>query len=147
MKIQFGAGGNRLEGWRNHDMDVNLEKLPLPYGNEVADMVFMEHCLEHFTVKQALAILDDIYRILKHGGRLRICCPILERLDVPAGRDIALNHGHLMIFSQQSLKDFIRLAGFTGIHSTGRSELDGHARVIGVEKDDRETARVEAFKP
>ncbi len=146
LRIQLGAGGNNLHGWNNHDIDVDLTRLPLPYADNQADFVFIEHCLEHFTVKQALEILWDIKRILKPGGTIRVCCPTLERLSVSEGVDIALNHGHLMIFSTQSLKDFIRIAGFRDIKEKQRSNIDGHWKVIGEAKDDKETARIEAVK-
>ena len=145
-RVQFGCGGNILPGFINHDMDVDLTKLPLPYADASVDFILIEHCLEHFTVAQSLAILDEFRRIMKPGATLRVCCPVLERLDPEAGRDIALNHGHLIIFSTQSLKDFIRIAGFREIRETPRSPLDGHHRVIGIEKDNRETARIEAKK-
>lgn len=146
MKLNLACGGNILPGFSNHDMDVDLTKLPLPYADNSVDYILLEHALEHFTVAQALAILDDLRRILKPGATLRVCCPVLERLDPVAGRDIALNHGHLMIFSTQSLKDFIRIAGFRDIRETRRSPLDGHHKVIGMAKDDRETARIEGRK-
>jgi len=147
QNIQFGSGGNILSGWINHDMDCDLTKPPFPYADNSVNMVFAEHCLEHTTVAQAVAALDEFYRILKPGGRLRVCCPVLERLTPEAARDIALNHGHLIIFSEQSLKDLIRISGFKQITVTERKAIDGHHNVIGKEKDDRETCRVEAFKP
>lgn len=146
VKIQLGAGSNYLAGWLNFDRDVDLEKLPLPFPDNHADVVFIEHCLEHFTVRQALAILDDINRILKPGGTVRVCCPTLERLDVEHGRDIALGHGHLMIFSTQSLKDLLRIARFNDVQETPRKPCDCHYKVIGHEKDDKETARAEGRK-
>lgn len=145
-KVQFCCGGNILPGWDNRDIDCDMTKLPLPYADGAVDLILMEHGLEHFTVAQALAILDEFRRILKPGGMIRICCPVLERLNPGAGRDIALNHGHLIIFSTQSLKDFIRIAGFANIRETARSHFDGHWKVIGKEKDDIETARIEANK-
>lgn len=147
VKRQFCSGGNMLYDWECYDMDCDLTKLPLRFQSSSTDQVFIEHGLEHFSVAQALAILDEFYRILKPRGLLRVCCPVLDRLDPVAARDIALNHGHLMIFSTHSLKDFIKIAGFVDIQETGRKDIDGHHRQIGVEKDNRETARIEARKP
>lgn len=127
-------------------MDCDITKLPLPYPDNSVNMIFAEHLLEHNSVAQAVAFLDDCRRILKPGGRIRICCPVLERLTPEAARDIALNHGHLIIFSEQSLKDLVRLCGFTQITVTERKAIDSHWKVIGKEKDDRETCRIEAFK-
>jgi len=59
IKAQFCCGGNILPGFKNHDMDCDMTKLPLPYADDSVDLVLMEHGLEHFTVAQSLAILDD----------------------------------------------------------------------------------------
>lgn len=147
--VQFGAGGNHLPGWINHDLEqdgVDIAK-PLPYGDNEVDVVFAEHVCEHVTTHQFLAFLDECKRILKPGCRIRLCMPVLERLDPSAGRDIILNHGHKAAYSTQTIKDFLRIAGFKGIVETKKRPTDGHWKVIGHEKDDRETARIEATKP
>lgn len=144
--LNFGCGGNILPGWENHDADVDISK-PLPYENNSIDQVFAEHVAEHIHPHKFLGFLDECRRILKPGGRIRICMPVLERLDPEAARDIILNHGHEAAYSTQLIMDFLRAAGFSGIKQTQRKPIDGHFRVIGRSKDDLETARIEAIKP
>lgn len=145
--IQFGTGGNAIPGWKNHDADVDISKR-LPYGNEQADFIFAEHVAEHINSHEFLYFCDECYRILKFGGTLRLCMPILERLDRAAKRDIILNHGHQASYSPQVIRDVLEAAGFdrAKIRETDRKDIDQHWKMIGHEKDDRETCRIEATK-
>lgn len=146
MKIQFGCGGNRLPGFKNHDQDVDVTK-PLPYRDGVADFVFIEHCIEHVSAPDCLRFFDEAHRILKPGGVLRVCVPILDRIkDKAHARDLVLGHGHMVVFNLQNMIDLLQLAGFETVAETGRKPCDSHWRVIGEVKDDLETLRVEATK-
>jgi SAM-dependent methyltransferase len=145
VRIQFGCGGNRLDGFRNHDRDADITK-PLPYGDAVADFVFIEHCLEHVTGPQAFGFLLEAHRILEPGGTLRICVPELARLTNEKRRDIICNHGHLLVFCEENLRLMLEAAGFSQIAKTVRSDIDSHWKVIGRELDDAETLRMEGVK-
>lgn len=147
--VQFGCGGNYLPDFINHDIDCNISELPLPYADASVDFIFAEHVCEHITTHQFLHFLGDCWRILKPGGTLRIVMPVLNKLSVEAARDIILNHGHLSSWTPELIAFFIRAAGFNeaDIRLTDRREgIDGHWKVIGKEKDDLESARLEATK-
>jgi predicted SAM-dependent methyltransferase len=149
MKLQLGCGGNILDGWSNHDRDVDLEKLPLPFPDNSAEMVFLEHCFEHFDTAHGLKLLDELYRILKPSGRLRLCVPIVagnKSLTKDAKRDLVLNYGHRAAYSTELLYEMLDLAGFDQIVFTDRKEIDRHWTIIGAERDAAQTARVEAVK-
>lgn len=145
MKVQFGAGTNKLSGFRNHDDEVDIRR-PLPYESNTVDFVFAEHLTEHVSPPDGLRFLIDCHRILKPGGTVRICCPVLDRLDLLHARDITWGHGHLTIFNSDLLKRFVELAGFKDVRFTERKDCDSHWKVIGKEKDDLETCRVEGSK-
>lgn len=55
-------------------------KTGIPYDTETVDFINMSHVLEHFTYKEALAILRDIRRVLKPSGIARIAVPHLRLL-------------------------------------------------------------------
>lgn len=154
MRIQFCSGSNLLPGFINTDLNAPFSKdrvditQPLPFQSNTADFVFCEHGFEHITAPDGLRFLDELFRILKPGGKIRLCVPILERLDYAHSRDIILNHGHLAAYQNfAAVKRFLKVAGFRQVQSTPRSEFDGHWKVIGQEKDDLESCRVEGVKP
>lgn len=145
-KIQFGCGSNTLDGWENHDSDVDITK-PLPYADAVFEIVFAEHVCEHIGSHEFLRFCEECHRILEPGGVLRLCMPVLERLEPAHGRDIILGHGHLASYTTNLIEHILRIAGFKDIRETWRIEIDSHWKVIGKEKDDLETARIEGIKP
>jgi len=144
-RVQFGCGTNKLEGFINHDSEVDVCKR-LPYRDGSVDFVLCEHCVEHIPGPDALRFFDECFRILRKGGTLRICVPVLDRLTKEHGRDIVLNHGHLTIWTTILLYRVMELAGFL-VAISERKPCDGHWTVIGKEKDDLETARLEGVKP
>jgi len=150
MKIQFGSGGNQLEGWNNHDAEVDITK-PLPYESESVQEVLLEHCGEHCAPQDFFRFLIEARRILKSGGLLHISCPVVDRLEPDHARDILLGHGHLSFWTEQSLASFLSLAGFRDIARDidgdgKRPAIYGHWRVIGEAKDELESARFRLTK-
>jgi predicted SAM-dependent methyltransferase len=148
MKINVGCGTNRLEGWVNTDAEVDITK-PLPWPNEVADMILAEHVVEHVNSHEALRFFMEARRVLKPQGILRVCVPALDDIiDREHARDLVFGHGHQMIFSKDVLFQMLWAAGFNELQiaQVHREECDGHWKVIGKEKDDIETLRMEAIK-
>lgn len=137
-----------LDGWVNHDADCDITK-PLPYGDGVADSVLAEHVSEHISGPEVLRFFTEVHRLLKPGGIFRVCVPqIGTHLKREHARDLILGHGHLVFFNGAALKSVLWAAGFDAqqINPSGRKDIDGHWRAIGVEKDDLETCRMEAVK-
>lgn len=146
--VQFGCGGNRLEGWTNHDAEVDISK-PLPYAADSVDFILIEHCLEHVDAHQGFGFMKEAHRILRPGGTVRICVPALDDImERNHASDLILGHGHRMVYSEGSLKGMLFAAGFNRLEivRTPWQACDGHWRVIGREKDAMETLRVEATK-
>lgn len=88
VKLNIGCGTDYKRGWINIDnnSDNNIEKLdlnwdlrnPLPFGDGTVDFIFNEHFFEHLKVEEALPVMQDLLRVLKPGGVVRIAMPDLE---------------------------------------------------------------------
>lgn len=84
--VQVGGGKHVKHGygWLNGDLiagDIYLNaRRKLPFPDSSVDVIFTEHFFEHLPQHQALAFLDEAYRVLKPGGILRQSTPDLEGL-------------------------------------------------------------------
>lgn len=149
MKIHFGCGAHKFEGWINHDIDVDL-KYRLPYDPDCADMVYCSHVAEHLNSHDAMGFFSEVHRILKPGGVFRVVVPTLEKItDRIHALDLVYGHGHAMVFSKESLRDMLWAAGFERdriVFTAKDLSLDWHGRTIGEEKDNQESCWVNAQK-
>lgn len=74
---------NRLVGHKHPtyvDRKFDLTCFPWPFEDECAEEVVMIQAIEHFEQPMAQKIIDEILRILKPGGKLKIDFP-----DIVAG--------------------------------------------------------------
>lgn len=146
LKVNFGCGENKLEGWKNHDSELDITK-PLPYRDNTVEMILIEHVVEHVSSGQALQFFREARRILKPKGVLRVCIPVLDKIpDKQWAADLIEKHGHVQLLCKETLTHLLSVAGFSSVQQTGRSECDGHWKIIGKERDDAETLRMEATK-
>ena len=174
LKLNLGCGNNKIPGWENHDADVDI-KVKLPWPDNSASHIFIEHCVEHVPYKSAIQFFYDAYRVLAPGGVLRVTVPSFEQiakcneLDYfkftmqwqklgPTKRGamsaIAFAHGHEMIWNAQLLHDALYLAGFDNVsfEKPGQSSdpvlrgVEGHGRVISDKFNNIESCVCEAHK-
>lgn len=83
MKVQFGCGLNRLEGWDNRDIETDIRKtLPFPIGS--VKYILAEHVIEHVEFREGVFFLGECLRILEAGGVLRLAFPDITR-EIPPG--------------------------------------------------------------
>jgi len=86
-KLHIGASNSLLPGWLNTDiaswsreiiyMDAT-RRFPIP--DDSFDYVMAEHVIEHVDHPAAQVMLQECYRILKPGGKVRLATPDLEVL-------------------------------------------------------------------
>lgn len=149
LKIEFGGGGVKREGWQCHDYEVRIEE-PLPYANECAEFVYCSHVAEHVTCHEAFGFFKEVHRILKPGGIFRVVVPALNQItDRTHAVALIVGHGHKTVFGADSLAGMLFAAGFDwdNIRQTEKNrEIDFHGRVIGESKDDLESIFLEAKK-
>lgn len=86
MKLHFGSGPRIFPGWINVDgyphpgLDAQIDlryRLPLSTGS--CCYIFSEHILEHFTREDGKMICEELFRLLKVGGVVRIIVPDAEK--------------------------------------------------------------------
>lgn len=79
IKLHIGSGRTSIAGFVNIDqiagcdLQLDLNKEPLPFADGSVDCVFTFHALEHF--ENYLFVLGEIWRVLRHGGRLLVAVP------------------------------------------------------------------------
>lgn len=85
LKLNLGCGLNRLEGYINVDAFAgcepdllwDLERTPWPFEDDSVGLVHANHVLEHLGQAREtfFAIVKELYRVVRHGGELRINVP------------------------------------------------------------------------
>ncbi len=85
-KLQLGSGLNILDGWLNTDqvpskntIFLNVKK-PFPFEDGVFHYMFCEHLIEHLSYSEGEFMLQECFRSLKPGGKIRIATPDLRFL-------------------------------------------------------------------
>jgi predicted SAM-dependent methyltransferase len=86
-KLHIGAGGNKLTGWLNTDLNlISSESIfldaskPFPFPDETFEYIFSEHLIEHLAYEDGVQMLQECHRVLKKGGKCRVATPDLESL-------------------------------------------------------------------
>lgn len=173
-KIQFGAGSLNISGFENYEQAQIDITQPLPFKDGEIDVVFAEMVLEHITPQQAWSFIEEAYRVLKPGGKIRLVIPDFVRcfrlqdpdwLRVNQGvtnnngtlrdqmKSIIFGHGHQGLWSAELLQAVLSSIGFTGaliqesgVSSYGLDNLEQHGHSVGFKVAAAESGCVEALK-
>ena len=158
VKVNLGCGKNKIPGWRNHDIDVDITK-PLPFEDNSVDFMLAEHCVEHVDYYKAIDFFKECARVLKPWGVLRVIVPSIELIRDRADEDyirfvkrwaptedlrgamhaILYEHGHQTAWTQSLLEATLFYCGFEHTVRCEPSQsrhqplqgVDGHPKVIG----------------
>jgi methyltransferase family protein len=159
LRLNLGCGTNKLNGWENHDADVDITKR-LPWDDSSVGYINIEHCVEHVSYRSAIEFFKEAHRVLAPGGVLRITVPSLEQIakcedtsyyrfttkwqQVGATKRGAMHaiiyaHGHEAAWNARLMRDTLYFAGFDDVRecSPGHSNdpvlrgVEGHGKVIG----------------
>ena len=151
-KLHIGCGKHLLPGWLNSDFTPQLPEVArldataiFPIRAAAFDYIFSEHMIEHVPFEGGQNMLNESYRVLKSGGRIRISTPDLKflidlyapqktalqqayidwatRRFVPSGiasdtfviNNFMRNWGHLFIYDTKTLRHALAAAGFVDI--------------------------------
>ncbi len=158
--LNLGSGDFPLEGWFNTDGYPRVGRIAycnvagkFPFGDNAFAYVFNEHMIEHLPVEVALNMLRESFRVLRHGGVIRIATPDLDKIfalkreDVsplersylqfatadtphaaPGSPCFAINQfvrawGHQFIYDADTLTQLLTVCGFTQVTRQGNRAI------------------------
>lgn len=173
LRLHLGAGANRLPGWVNVDLlgmgsDLAWDlRRQLPFPDASAQAAFLEHVIEHFTLADALALLEECHRVLRPGGTIRVGVPDLERYirsyigdrelieqarpnrptSLLALAEVTQFHGHRSAYDAETLIMLLEEAGFIDVDVRGFRESKTLEPVPDQEERRLETMYAEGTKP
>lgn len=85
--INCGCGGKFHRNWINIDFNSCYENVVscnlldgLPFPDKFADFIYSSHFLEHLERAKADKFVSECYRVLIHGGGIRVVVPDLENV-------------------------------------------------------------------
>ena len=110
IKLDIGCGKNKKEGYVGVDIDpeskadIVASALNLSFSDNSVDEIYSRHMVEHFTPDEAEKFFNEIYRVLKIGGKadLKIDC------DWSKGRLLKKDPTHKYRYSVKEIKNFVR---------------------------------------
>lgn len=87
LNLNLGCGSNRLTGYINIDIEESCHpdlvhdftKGPLPYDDNTVDNIVLFHTIEHIQKRFHVAILNEIWRVLRPNGTFIISFPEFSR--------------------------------------------------------------------
>ncbi|MBD3338486.1 MAG: methyltransferase domain-containing protein [Candidatus Lokiarchaeota archaeon] len=83
IKIHFGGGSEKLDGFLNTDIlgkiPINISK-KLPFPDQSVDIIYSCHVIEHLYYKDFKFFMKEAHRVLKEDGLHIIMTPSLEKL-------------------------------------------------------------------
>ena len=164
-RLHVGCGDHMLDGWLNADsrpcsarvlrMDATRR---FPFPDNVFSYVYSEHVIEHLNFGDGAAMLDECFRVLAPGGKIRISTPDLAFLTALHGAErTALQErylawaaaglpggeagfvidafirgwGHRFIYDEPILRGALERAGFSDAARRGLNE-SGDAALRGL---------------
>jgi ubiquinone/menaquinone biosynthesis C-methylase UbiE len=175
-RLNWGCGGYPAEGWINSDKgdyegvqlvcDI-LEGLPLE--DDSIDYAVSIHALPEIPYPQVVPVLQELRRVLKPGGVLRLCLPDLDKgirayLDGNRGYflvpddDARTISGKLITqvvwygysrtpFTHDWIEELLLKAGFSRVdHVAFGKTASPFGEIVGLDSRERESLLVEAEK-
>lgn len=178
--LNLGCGRNIVPDWVNADFFRFHEKLlyperapdwmldlsrPLNCPADHWDGIFVEHTNEHLTYSQNYDLMQELLRVLKPGGRVRLVIPDLDRYlrfeelgtEFPKFRryaslpeaisNLTQNHAHMSVWNVDLMREMLEEIGF--LEATRQAFRVGEDPALLQDSERRrwESLYLEATKP
>jgi SAM-dependent methyltransferase len=176
QRLNWGSGREGAPGWINSDrragpgIDLVCDiRDGLPLGDESLDYATSVHALQEVAYEELVPVLEELRRVLKPGGTLRLILPDLDkaiqaylRSDpgyflVPdevaqglGGKLIThvLWYGHSrVLFTHDFIEELLVKAGFRlVVRCRPRETSSRHPEIVALDNRERESLFVEGVK-
>lgn len=148
-KLNIGCGKNILPGWLNADLHPIFEAVWMNaaemsrHNDNIYTACLCEHMIEHVPKPSGRRFVEEIFRVLRPGGLLRVVTPDLSAMSrivlepearesaeylaaiqnpetsdlsaCDAVNDIFYSHGHRYIYTIVEMSALLEEAGFTDL--------------------------------
>tara|TARA_B100000029_G_scaffold40169_2_gene37495 strand:+ start:23593 stop:24318 length:726 start_codon:yes stop_codon:yes gene_type:complete len=108
--------------YENSFHKFKVATIPLPYKNSTFDIITVLELIEHCSEKENSFIFNELYRVLKPGGKIIITTPnyssfwpLLEKLVSLFG-SVNYEHQHINLFNKKKLYNFLSKKEFNQIY-------------------------------
>jgi predicted SAM-dependent methyltransferase len=147
VRVNLGCGNVPIEDFINIDarelpgVDIVAEVTDLPFSDNSIAEIYSSHLVEHFPQEEfKRQVLPYWYRILKPGGVIRATLPDWEAMiakfsrgsypfddlrEVTFGAQDYEGDHHFNMFSQDSLSELLRTAGFMDVSFPVAGRVNG----------------------
>ncbi len=176
-RLNWGCGGDPRPGWINSDqkdepgVDLVCDiRDGLPLVDDSIDYAVSIHALPEVPYGDLVPVLEELHRVLKPGGVLRLALPDLERglaayqrgdrdyflVADEEWRDLGSKlvvqlvwYGYSRsLFVPSFVEELLRKAGFEDVRHLGfRETASPHPEIVDLDNRERESLFVEATKP
>lgn len=137
--------------WEDADLVVDFVRCdPLPFADESQLVVYSAHTIEHVSQAVLEHLVEESYRILRHGGYLRLEAPDAEQMivayktcDTDFLRRLSFASLIKAGMSKEYAEDHVTLLGFLSSYCTNnahvpvmaaKGEVDARVANLGVEE-------------
>jgi len=119
MILEIGCGESKTYGHslgldirRTTETDIIADARSLPFHDDVFDLVFSSHCIEHISHREVRSALSEWVRVLRPTGTIEIVCPDLRaRAAIFAARPTW--DGVMNIYGDQDYPENSHLSGYS----------------------------------
>lgn len=175
-RLNWGCGTHPTPGWINSDTkdDPGIDLVcdirdGLPLDDDGLDYVVSVHALPMIPYQELVPVLQELRRIIRPGGTLRLALPDLDgaiqaylegdrsHFLVPDTDEATLSgkfivhmlwYGYTVtLFTEEFARSVLLRAGFTRVHLCAFQEsASGHAGIVELDNREHETFFIEAVK-
>jgi SAM-dependent methyltransferase len=174
-RLNWGCGDTVVRGWINSDIKEGPGILScdvregLPLDSDSIDYVVSIHALPEFKYAELVGVLEELRRVLRPGGVLRLALPNLERAFDAYRRgdkdfflvpddEMSSIGGKLVVqvvwygysktfFVPSFVEELLLKAGFAEVHHVSfRETRSRFPKIVDLDNRERESLFVEAVK-